>query len=375
MKFEGIPCVGCGEIFTEKDDVVVCPVCGAPQHRACWLKENRCALEEKHAEGFVWENPHKEAPPAPAQPDAPKAADLFKRRQTCPYCGAPNTADAEVCANCGSSLLSQEEPRPGFAPGGEDPRREREAQIDDSLRPGTYENYRVYGGMEPDAMVDGIPCWEYSEYVSGGNPQSAPGRIILKVATMERYERKTSVCLPAFLFGPLWFFYRKMVKEGLAILLVQAILFAVFLVSGVSPAMIRTMREAVGQMREAAEDGSVIVDPNALLDGLRDRLQENMEEEEAAPSTGRIAVNVIAQTLLFPVLPILMSMFAVPLYRRKAKKDVLRIRTECGSMDEYRAALRQTGGTSLGLGVLAAVLTLVGYLAVSTLIWVPVLFG
>ena len=57
MRFNNCPCVCCNKTFTEADDVVVCPLCGSPHHRECWLKENRCACNERHAEGFVWEFP------------------------------------------------------------------------------------------------------------------------------------------------------------------------------------------------------------------------------------------------------------------------------------------------------------------------------
>ena len=31
-KYYGCPCEGCGEPLTLKDDIVVCPDCGAPYH-------------------------------------------------------------------------------------------------------------------------------------------------------------------------------------------------------------------------------------------------------------------------------------------------------------------------------------------------------
>ena len=34
-KYYGCPCEGCGEPLTLKDDIVVCPDCGAPYHRTC----------------------------------------------------------------------------------------------------------------------------------------------------------------------------------------------------------------------------------------------------------------------------------------------------------------------------------------------------
>ena len=43
-KYYGCPCEGCAKPLTLKDDIVVCPDCGAPYHRDCYEK-----LEELNA--------------------------------------------------------------------------------------------------------------------------------------------------------------------------------------------------------------------------------------------------------------------------------------------------------------------------------------
>ncbi len=52
-KFVGKLCPVCRERFKENDDVAVCPTCGTPHHRACYLAQNKCALEEMHGT-FTW---------------------------------------------------------------------------------------------------------------------------------------------------------------------------------------------------------------------------------------------------------------------------------------------------------------------------------
>ena len=54
-EFLGKLCPVCRTSFRQNDDVVVCPVCGTPHHRACYLKENKCGVESYHSSGFVWE--------------------------------------------------------------------------------------------------------------------------------------------------------------------------------------------------------------------------------------------------------------------------------------------------------------------------------
>ena len=53
-EFLGKSCPVCRAAFKDNDNVVVCPVCGTPHHRECYLKENKCGVESFHAEGFVW---------------------------------------------------------------------------------------------------------------------------------------------------------------------------------------------------------------------------------------------------------------------------------------------------------------------------------
>ena len=57
MKYTGIPCAACGKKFTAEDDVVVCPECGTPYHRACYKELGHCVNEARHAEGYVWQPP------------------------------------------------------------------------------------------------------------------------------------------------------------------------------------------------------------------------------------------------------------------------------------------------------------------------------
>ena len=60
-KYVNVPCAKCGKPFTEDDDVVVCPDCGAPHHRSCYLEEGHCARQDQHADGSMWQDPRQEA--------------------------------------------------------------------------------------------------------------------------------------------------------------------------------------------------------------------------------------------------------------------------------------------------------------------------
>lgn len=65
IEFIGKHCPVCRAAFNEGDNIVVCPICGTPHHRACYEKENKCGVEKYHSEGFVWNGylPDEERPP------------------------------------------------------------------------------------------------------------------------------------------------------------------------------------------------------------------------------------------------------------------------------------------------------------------------
>ena len=48
LKIEGCSCARCKAYLFSEDDIVYCPVCGAPHHRECYNALGHCALEELH---------------------------------------------------------------------------------------------------------------------------------------------------------------------------------------------------------------------------------------------------------------------------------------------------------------------------------------
>lgn len=59
-ELKGKVCEACGKEFGEKDinnidSIVYCPVCGTPVHRSCWEEKGGCPFEDRHAEGYVYQ--------------------------------------------------------------------------------------------------------------------------------------------------------------------------------------------------------------------------------------------------------------------------------------------------------------------------------
>ena len=48
MKYTNYKCPVCNNQFTEDDDIVVCPECGIPHHRECYIQNGECANTDKH---------------------------------------------------------------------------------------------------------------------------------------------------------------------------------------------------------------------------------------------------------------------------------------------------------------------------------------
>lgn len=60
QEYIGQPCIICGENFSEQDDIVTCPDCGTPYHRACWKKNGVCVNTALHEQGASWIKQHQE---------------------------------------------------------------------------------------------------------------------------------------------------------------------------------------------------------------------------------------------------------------------------------------------------------------------------
>lgn len=99
-RYTGNHCPVCEQAFTDEDDIVVCPDCGTPYHRACWQKVGVCMHKSEHAAGFEWQPEF--------GPDAEKAA----HEATCPNCGTHNQPGAAQCSHCGCPLPKDDGPRP-----------------------------------------------------------------------------------------------------------------------------------------------------------------------------------------------------------------------------------------------------------------------
>ena len=198
--YKGNTCPVCHEKFKEGDDIVVCPDCGTPYHRACWAKNGACVHETEHAAGFTW---------------VPDNIPEDVMETTCPNCGTRNPSGAKFCNHCGVPLPSHpdavppkaEEHAPVYA-------RPQNGAAGSSNAPHidayTADQTGVFRKeLGPEDPIDGIKAKDWASYVGKSSIY-----YLMQFFRMSETKHKITVCFSAFFFGPLYFFYRKMWKEG-----------------------------------------------------------------------------------------------------------------------------------------------------------------
>ncbi len=182
-KYTGEICPACSRVFTDDDDVVVCPVCGAPHHRECWFKTGSCTFQDRHG-SFTWK-------PENVQNRKEDFNPKSTLGEICPNCGANNPPDTLFCPTCGM---------PRNVNGAEAQFNNPYVRFDDPFK---------------DVTIDGVSSKDMAEFI-----QDSSYEYIRKFSQ----KKHNGFNWAAFIFGPLWFLYRKMYKIGAAVLIVIMIL-------------------------------------------------------------------------------------------------------------------------------------------------------
>lgn len=172
LNIKGRTCATCHAYLFEEDDVVFCPVCGAPHHRECYARTGHCALEEFHGTDNQY-NPSDEIKHTEEKP---------QKETVCRFCNSKIDDDAKVCPYCGK-------------PQGP-----------------VFIGYDFMGGVKEDTDIDGVKASEVRDFVAVNTHKYLPKFTILNE------NKRTSWNWTAFLFPEGWFFSRKMYKSGIIVL-------------------------------------------------------------------------------------------------------------------------------------------------------------
>lgn len=282
-------CPICEQPFSPGEDIVTCPSCGAPYHRACYQKEGQCRFADKHSEGFEYRPAGQQPPPAQQESREPKRAP---QGILCQNCKTINDSGNIFCEKCGIPLRSQQgQPAASAFPFG---------------GAGAFPGYGAAAGTV--AEIDGIATRDWQEYIG-----PSANTYIARFIRQQQTNSKISFMISPFLVTPLYFVYRKMWGWAALALLMQLLLLA--------PSFLFVMA-----MNE---------DP--LVAGWSMTMLENLV--------------IVASYISLPY-GIAASLFAAYLYRRQAGKHIRALRQQYADDAQYHTALGKKGGVSY-LGIAA----------------------
>lgn len=168
-------CPVCGRAFTQEDDVVVCPQCGAPHHRSCWKAAGGCACRASHGTPEQWRPP------------------LFRGDDdalVCGNCGTVNRAGDAVCSYCGRDLFEQPADLLDQCP---------ELESTDF-----FTSSGPYSNVPPDGVIAGQPVVELASFVGPRMGYYLPRFRFIETTG------KISWNWASVLFPAGWLLYRKM---------------------------------------------------------------------------------------------------------------------------------------------------------------------
>lgn len=183
----GVHCPVCSKRFTDGDDIVVCPICGAPHHRECYEKLGHCALDNLHLKGHAWQ---------PPETHTHTAADESQKETVCPACGAHNPQNGIFCQVCGAPLgHNSHKENPVNAYGNPFARGNARSGM-------TYT--AAFGGLSPDETIEGESARDIALFVGNNSHYFLPRFKLLS------HNGGITFNWAALLFHAFYYFYRKM---------------------------------------------------------------------------------------------------------------------------------------------------------------------
>lgn len=202
--YTGKTCDYCKQPLTENDDIVVCPVCGTPQHRECWNSLGHCVNQEKHLENFDWYNQN--------------GKNDEGKNIVCPKCHKENDPDALFCSYCSSPLVDVNQ---GQNVNGQNSRKDYNTGGTPPFTGGFY-NGQVFSTPEEvfgDEEINGVKSYKIAEFV-----RTNPFYYIRKFKALCSKGKKISTNWAACFLSYLWWFSRKNYLAGIVVALINMIL-------------------------------------------------------------------------------------------------------------------------------------------------------
>lgn len=296
ISVEGLDCPVCGSHLFDDDDVVFCPICGAPHHRECYQSVGHCALEELHGTDKQYERPKIE------QAQGKNEEQAHTTTKKCPYCGEEINENALFCLKCGRSAdgsgAGKYTPSQGFV-------------ID------------PMGGVAPNEKIEDVSAGDAARYVVVNTP-----RYIHKFKKLNK-QSKVSWNWAAFLFPGGWFCYRKCYKPGI-----------IFLTVSIICSILLFPSQAILNFLPYSADGAMTTQEMMQL------VMDNIDKFNGIP-----LLCLWISNLLNIAQRILAGLFGDYIYRQTALEKI----RELKKSDEYPESLSTSGGINLAAFLLSAI--------------------
>ena len=328
-KYTGYTCMACQQKFQDGDDVVVCPECGTPYHRACWVKNGQCINTELHASGGSWMQ-ERLAEENRKKQEQQHAQNVNK----CPRCGTENPKSNIVCSNCGLPLYVQQpgaQPQqPGGTasnPGAEQQNNQQGRQVNPFFG-FTFSDQDRCCGLNPDEEMGGERLGDVADFVNTNTIYYLP--LFKKFKETGSKFSMNFVCL---FFPQFYFAHRKMWRMSILTIVLLFLL-------GIPSLIVNFMNNSASliTMLEERFSADLMATP---INAIR-QLSTYLGAHEVLFSNLSTICNYIDL-----VVKLLCCLFGNWLYYRFVLRRVRQIKTLPLGQAELQNRLRMTGGTSI----------------------------
>lgn len=308
MDYIGKKCAVCDRYFHADDDIVVCPECGTPHHRACYEERNECVNIGLHESGYDYAAEHAEH------------ADEHTR---CTRCGTENDKDAFFCKKCGSQLTAQSQ--------------------QDTTRQAPYGSNGApnFAGAMFDPMAgvdngfdlgDGVTAGEAAKYVKQNTPY------FIRIFSNIRSASRSRFNFAAAIFTGGYLLYRKMYKIGAVIISIQLLM--LLLVTYIyQTAEYNTIFSHISTLYTAA--GNYTAAAGQLMEYMA----------SLSPLQNFMIILPAIYELIQVTLMITIGACANRLYFSHCKKQIVKIKSATASAEEAENLLQTKGGVNTALAV------------------------
>ena len=294
FRYSSDDCPVCRHRFAENDDIVVCPVCGTPHHRDCYLENGGCANAGKHDDGFSF-----------VSSSSKENTTEQKKSSTvriCENCGTRLNDGSSVCPHCGAY---NNDIKSGTTDKSDDP--------SFSIPFASFANE-----INDNELINNVPVGDLKRFIGGNWFYYIPA-----FYNFAKNRIKVRVNMSAFLGTWAWLLSRKMYFTGIICALLTAVSFVYTYFFSALTATALSIPDEYITFSAISNSGKPLL------------------------VTGYLIYSVISNLPL--IMMILLGLFGNRLYMKKCIKNVKAINKKSKSADEFNARLQRRGGLSIPL--------------------------